>query len=122
MFRGLVIVLEIVVLLFLLRSPFVQYFFADVQKDLSDWLVELSQIPEKAELNELKSRINPNIQAMKPFQKDYLFGVMNSRESVNHFHQLYCIKGDKNPYVYGASLRYVCSEISSTSLIGAGSN
>ena len=70
MFRGLVIVLEIVVLLFLLRSPFVQYFFADVQKDLSDWLVELSQIPEKAELNELKSRITPNIQAMKPFQKD----------------------------------------------------
>lgn len=120
MFRGLVIVLEIVVLLFILRSPFVQYFFADIQKDLSDWLVELSEIPDRAELDSLTSRVAPNFEAMRPFQKEYLFGVMESKEGVNHFYSLYCQKGDKNPYIQGASLRYFCSELASTSLIGSG--
>ncbi|RDV28031.1 hypothetical protein DXV75_03435 [Alteromonas aestuariivivens] len=117
MFRALVIIAEIIVLLLVLRSPFVQYFFADIHNSLSDWLVEMAQLPDKLELESLQKNVAPHFQAMRPFQKQYLSGVMSSRSSINHFHQLYCISGDKNPFIYGASLRYFCSSIEKTKLL-----
>lgn len=119
MFRGLIILVEIVVLVVVLRSSFVQYLFSDIQKDISNWLIELSELPDKAELSALRGKVEPNIQAMKGFQKDYLNGVMDNRDSVNHFYQLYCVKGDKNPYIYGATLRYFCNEIQATKLLNS---
>lgn len=117
MYRSLVIVAEIIILVILLRSTFVQYLFSDVQLTLTNWLVEISQIPERAELNALKETVAPNFEAMRPFQKEYLDGVMSNKASLNHFYALYCMKGDKNPYIYGASLHYFCNAIQNTQLL-----
>lgn len=108
---------EIVVLVIVLQSSFVQYLFADAQRTVSDWLVALSEIPDQAELAKLSEQITPNFEAMRPYQKNYLHEVLESKSQVNHFYDLYCVRGDKNPYISGASLRYFCSSIQQTTLL-----
>lgn len=122
MFRSFVVIAEIIVLTIVLRSSFVQYLFADAQNTVSNWLVAIAEIPDQAELAKLNERVTPNFTAMRPYQKDYLDGVMQSRSGVNHFYELYCIKGDKNPYISGASLRYFCTSIQQTQLLDMAMN
>jgi hypothetical protein len=111
MFRLLIISLEIFALVAILRSPFVQYWFTDTQSSLSDWMTELSELADQQELGELRDVIAPHMQNMKGYQKDYLDDITSSKHKVGHFRRLYCEAGDKNPYIYGSSLRYFCSEI-----------
>ena len=122
MFRSFVVIAEIIVLTIVLRSSFVQYLFADAQNTVSNWLIEIAEIPDRAELAKLNEQVAPNFQAMRPYQKDYLDGVMQSRTGVNQFYDLYCIKGDKNPYISGASLRYFCTSIQKTQLLDLAMN
>lgn len=122
MFRSFVVIAEIIVLSIVLRSSFVQYLFTDAQNTVSNWLVAIAEIPDKAELAKLNERVSPNFQAMRPYQKAYLDEVMQSRTGVNHFYDLYCMKGDKNPYISGASLRYFCTSIQQTQLLDVAMN
>jgi len=111
MFRLFIIFLEVFALVAILRSPFMQYWFSDIQNSVADWMTELSELAEQQELGELRNVIAPHMQNMNEYQKDYLDDITSSKYKVGHFHQLYCEAGDKNPFIYGASLRYFCSEI-----------
>ncbi len=117
MFRSLAIVAEILLLIIVLQSSFVQYLFSDVQSDLSNWMTELSQLADKKKLNTLRNRLRPQIEAMRPYQTQYVDDILSQKASVNHFYVNYCEQGDTNPYVYGATLRVFCSEISQTDLL-----
>lgn len=49
MLRFFIIAAEIIVLVIVLRSPFVQYLFEDIQNSLSEWLVSIATLPEREE-------------------------------------------------------------------------
>lgn len=117
MFRILVIAIEIGVLVLLLRSPYVQYLFSDVQLGLSDWLTELALAAEREELSELRESVEHVTGAMREYQQDYWFDVTSTKLKLVNFNQLYCINGDKNPYIYGNNLRVVCTSIQSSRLL-----
>lgn len=116
MLRTLVIAIEIGILLLLLRSSYVQYFFNDAQLGLSDWMTELSLAAEREELSGLRDAISPFTSPMRDYQQEYLSEVTSSKARLSHFYEHYCVGSDKNPYVYGNTLRSICSAIRSTDL------
>ena len=71
MFRFFIIAAEIIVLVIVLRSPFVQYLFEDIQNSLSEWLVSVATLPERKELQSLQDRINIQLSPLKPYQQNY---------------------------------------------------
>lgn len=111
MFRLFIISLEIFALVAMLRSPFMQYWFSDTQNTVSDWMTEISELADQQQLGELRDVIAPHMQNMNEYQKEYLDDITSSKYKVGHFRRLYCEAGDKNPFIYGASLRYFCTEI-----------
>lgn len=117
MFRTLIIIVEIGVLLLLLRSSYVQYMFSDAQLSLSDWFVELSLAAEREELSELRDELQHVTSAMREYQQDYWKQVTSTQPQLRNFHRLYCVEGDKNPYIYGNNLRIVCQTIQTSSLL-----
>lgn len=117
MTRPIVLILEVIALLFILRTSFVQYFLADIQRELSDWLVDVSQYAEQKELAALRTQLQPYMQNMQSYQKGYIADMTASRSSLNHFYHAYCLAGDKNPYVYGASLRLICEQIKRAAIL-----
>ena len=119
MLRAFIILLEIVVLVMVLRSPFVQYFFSDIQQSLTDWMTELSMMEEKHELEELRASITPYLSDMREYQKDYVDEIIGDKAKLKSFHRLYCVAGDKNPYIYGVNLRYICSAIQRSRLLNS---
>ncbi len=120
MLRTFIIILEIVLLVMVLRSSFVQYFLSDVQTSLSDWMTELSLVAETQELDALKESIYPHLMDVREYQKDYLNEILSEKSKLMSFHKKYCIAGDKNPYVFGANLNLICTAINRTKLIGDG--
>ncbi|MCC2616407.1 hypothetical protein LJ739_09160 [Aestuariibacter halophilus] len=119
MIRSLIIILEIAVLVTLLRTSFVQYFLSDIQVSLSDWMTEVSLIAERQELDALRDAIAPVTTHMRDYQKAYMEDITSRKVKVQNFHHLYCEKGDKNPYVYGASLSQICSAIRQSHLLAS---
>ncbi len=67
MLRFFIIAAEIIVLVIVLRSPFVQYLFEDIQNSVSEWLVSIATLPEREELSSLDD-INPNFTGTKRAQ------------------------------------------------------
>ena len=119
MFRFFVIAIEIVLLVIILRSSVVQYFFSDIQQSLTDWMLELSLVAEKRELQSLRDEISPITTNMKGYQRDYLEEITSEKLRLKMFHRQYCIDGDKNPYVYGASLKSICDAIDRTQVLNS---
>lgn len=117
MWRFFVVVFEIAALITIFRLDFVQYFMADIQDDLSQWMFDIADMPVQRELTRLREEVAPHFQAMRPYQRHYLDSVMSSKTSMRQFHYLYCERGDKNPYIYGASLRYFCGQLSRSELL-----
>lgn len=117
MFRSFAVIAEILLLVFLLQSPFVHYFLADVHHTLSNAMLALSQWADKRELEQVKLQLASTKAAMRPYQKDYVDNIFSSQDNVRHFHQTYCEGGDKNPFVYGATLRLVCNQISQSDIL-----
>ncbi|GAB3025167.1 hypothetical protein [Bowmanella dokdonensis] len=109
--RTIVLILEIAVLVVVLRSSFVQFWLADIQDNLSDWMTELATMAEREALSDLQKRIRPFIANLSDYQREYIMDITSSRSKLEHFQRYYCIEKDKNPYVYGATLIYLCSEI-----------
>lgn len=118
MFRLLIVTLEIIALVAFLQSQFMQYLFSDMQSSIADWMTEISQMAEKQELNTLRDRVAPNLVALNGYQQEYLLEVTSDKNKIKVFYNLYCVSGDKNPYIYGASLYYFCSEIRTLEMIG----
>ncbi|WP_088329480.1 hypothetical protein [Lacimicrobium sp. SS2-24] len=109
--RNIILLLEIALLLVILRSSFAQYLLADMQHSLSDWITHIAQMGERQKLSELQERIDPMIANMSEYQRDYIFEITSNRSQLESFERHYCLNDDKNPYVYGNTRIYLCSEI-----------
>lgn len=117
MARTFIVFIEIALLVMVLRTSVVQYFFLDVQDSLSNWLIEVSQIAEKRELSELRENFSSNVSNFTEYQHEYIQDITANKASLSRFHQFYCVKKDKNPFVYGTNLQTLCTEIQRTHLL-----
>jgi hypothetical protein len=111
MFRFFVITFEILVLVLILRSPFVQFWLSDVQASIADWMLDMSLIVDNQQLASFRQEIALRTQNLSEYQLKYLRQITDNKARLKDFNRLYCQGHDKNPYLYGASLRYLCDEI-----------
>ncbi len=111
MFRSFAIALEIAVLVVILQLPFVQYLLSDVQATVSEWMTEIAQREEREQLADISANLQGHIEAMRPYQQEYVATILSSRLQLMQFYSNYCMNDDHNPYVYGATLHLLCQEI-----------
>lgn len=114
MWRAFVIFIEVVILVVVLRTSFVQYFLSDIQQTVSGWIESVVDIPEQQSLATLRERFFYNNMALQPHQVDYVLDITESREKLESFRQFYCVKKDKNPFIYGHNLNRLCDQIEIT--------
>ena len=108
MFRFFIIAAEIIILIIVLRSSFVQYLFEDIQNSVSDWLVSVATLPEREELRSLKDKINIRLSPLKPYQQNYVEQITADSASVKRFYHTYCEKDDINPNFTGTKRAQLC--------------
>ncbi|MFT6804975.1 MAG: hypothetical protein ACJAWT_000371 [Glaciecola sp.] len=114
MWRAFVVFIEIVILVIVLRTSFVQYFLSDIQQTVSGWIEAVVDIPEQQSLSVLREKFFYNNMLLQPHQTDYVLDITESREKLESFRQFYCVKKDKNPFIYGQNLTRLCNQIQST--------
>jgi len=117
MLRGLIILIQVVLLIMLLRSDFAQYFLEDAQATVGSWFETVASVPDRQKLSALREGFLYNNLSLQPHQTDYIFQITESVEQVRHFNSLYCEGNDKNPFIFGANLAKLCSDISATTLL-----
>ncbi|WP_420934973.1 hypothetical protein ACOJR9_03325 [Alteromonas sp. A081] len=117
MLRFFIITAEIIVLVLILRSPFVQYLFEDIQHSVSDWFISLSTLPEQRALERLRSDITTQLRPLKPYQQNYVEKITVSKESVKQFYANYCEKDEINPNFSGTKRAQLCHIIMQSSLM-----
>lgn len=108
MLRFFIIAAEIVVLIIVLRSSFVQYLFEDIQNSVSNWLTVVATLPERKELHSLQDKINIQLSPLKPYQQDYVKQITADSASVKRFHRAYCETNDINPNFTGTKRAKLC--------------
>ncbi|WP_370134766.1 hypothetical protein [Alteromonas sp.] len=117
MLRFFIIAAEIIVLVIVLRSPFVQYLFEDIQNSLSEWLVSIATLPEREELRSLQDKINIQLSPLKPYQQTYVQHITADSASVKRFYHTYCEKDDINPNFTGTKRVQLCLIIKQSSVM-----
>jgi len=108
MLRFFIIAAEIIVLVIVLRSPFVQYLFADIQNTVSDWLISITTVAERTELANLREKIDEQLSPLKPYQQSYIQQITADTVSVKRFYSDYCEKDDINPNFAGTKRAQLC--------------
>jgi len=117
MLRFIVVTLEILALVMILRSEFVQFWLSDMQTNTSQWMHGISMTIDNQQLAKFRNQIADHLEDLTEPQTEYLFKITSTKTELNKFNQYYCHAGDKNPYLYGTRLHYVCGEISSKGIL-----
>ena len=117
MIRKLLVFIEIAALVIVLRMPIVQDFLSSAQQTVTHWLITIEALPDKVALHDLREQSDGLYASMRPFQQDYFDSVTSSRQNVKHFHETYCLKDDKNPFISGDNRHQFCSYLSESPLL-----
>jgi hypothetical protein len=115
--KAILIIIQVILLVLFLRSDFAQHFFGGVAVVVVDWYEQVVEVPERRKIMTLRDKFMRNNMALASHQVDYVIEVTDTQESINTFYKLYCIKQDKNPYLYGANLKKFCADIASSDLL-----
>jgi len=115
--KAAIILIQILLIVIFLRSDFAQHFFGGVAVVVVDWYESVVEVPERRKIMALRDRFMRNNMALQSHQVDYVIEVTEKAESINEFYRLYCIKDDKNPYMFGANLKKFCADIASSDLL-----
>jgi hypothetical protein len=115
--KAIIIIIQILLLVLFLRTEFAQHFFGGAAAVVVGWYESVIEVPERRKIVTLRDRFMRNNLSLQPHQVDYVIEVTQSAESVNEFYLLYCIKDDKNPYMFGANLNKFCADISGSNLL-----
>lgn len=108
MLRFFIIAAEIIVLILVLRSPFVQYLFEDIQNTVSNWLVSIATAAERESLINLQEDISGKLSPLKPYQQSYIQQITADSASVKRFYHTYCENDDINPNFSGTKRAQLC--------------
>jgi len=109
--RYALIVVGVIAVFLLVRAAITSDFFTGVNNKVSGWVSAVLNVPERRLLTNLQDRFLRNNMSLQPHQTDYVYQITGSADSVKVFYQLYCIQGDKNPYLFGNNLMKFCSDI-----------
>jgi hypothetical protein len=112
MLRFVVVTFEVLVLIMILRSSSVQVWLSDMQTSTSKWMYGISMTIDNQQLTQFRNGISAHVQNLSNSQTKYLYKITSTKIELNSFNMLYCRAGDKNPFIYGNNLHYVCGEIS----------
>ncbi|MEP1446236.1 MAG: hypothetical protein ABJK37_09025 [Paraglaciecola sp.] len=112
MLRFVVVTFEILALIMILRSAFVQFWLSDVQSTTSEWMHGISMTIDNQQLAKFRNEISENVDNLSEPQEKYLQRITSTKTELNNFNIHYCQARDKNPFIYGSNLQYVCGEIS----------
>lgn len=115
--KAIFVIIQIIVIIIFLRSSYAQYFFGDIGASVASWYESIADVPERSKITYLRDEFMRNNMALKPHQVDYVIEVTDSAEAINSFYATYCVKGDKNPYIYGANLAKLCEDIRGSELL-----
>ncbi|XOV79767.1 MAG: hypothetical protein ACFHVJ_02135 [Aestuariibacter sp.] len=105
-------------LVIFLQSSFAQYFLKDIQQTMSDWLFEISTYADRHALTQLRADIEPYTKDLSAQQRTYIIELTHSREKLEKFNTMYCLGDDKNPFVFGTTLKVLCGQIQRSSVLG----
>ena len=118
--RAFIIIIEIAFLFAVLQTSFAQYLLGDVQGEVSGWFETVANYSEREQLSELRQNLQPHVAKLSEQQQSYLNELTTDKERMRKFSADYCKGDDKNPYVYGETLKIVCAEfVSSRALFPA---
>lgn len=117
MLRFVVVTFEILALIMILRSSFVQFWLSDMQMSTSEWMHNISLTIDNHQLNKFRNGISQSVQGLTEPQTEYLHKITSTKIELIKFNQHYCLEGDKNPYIFGSNLRFVCGEINRKGII-----
>jgi hypothetical protein len=112
MLRFVVVTFEILALIMILRSAFVQFWLSDMQTTTSEWMHGISMTIDNQQLAKFRNDISAHVQDLSEPQTEYLHRITSTKIELGKFNLHYCQAGDKNPFIYGTNLHYVCGEIS----------
>jgi hypothetical protein len=112
MLRFVVVTFEVLALIMILRSAFVQLWLSDMQMTTTQWMHGISMTIDNQQLAKFRNEISAHVQNLTDPQTKYLHKITSTKTELNNFNLHYCHAGDKNPYIYGSNLRHVCGEIS----------
>lgn len=112
MLRLIVVTFEILALVMILRSGFVQFWLSDIQTKTTQWMHGISMTVDNQQLAKFRNEISAHVQDLTEPQTEYLNKITSTKTELKNFNLHYCYSGDKNPYIYGLNLRHVCGEIS----------
>jgi len=112
MLRFVVVTFEILALIMILRSAFVQFWLSDIQTTTTQWMHDVSLTVDNQQLNKFRNQISGQVKGLTEPQTEYLYRITSTKSELSNFNIHYCHAGDKNPYIYGTNLRFVCGEIS----------
>ncbi len=115
--RWLLILLQLGILVLVLRMPMVQGWLKAGYYQASEAVSSISRWSETRMLDDLKDDLMGWSSTLRPYQQEYLDGVLKDRDSINRFHQTFCMSADKNPYLKGASLAFLCMQLEKTELL-----
>lgn len=108
--RGFILTIEVLLLVALLQSSFMQYVFKDAQTQLTEWLLQWQNYEENQAMSGLRE-VTMGRSVLNSSQQEYWLSVTQSREKLQRFQRLYCEQGDSNPYIYGDTLKQFCHAI-----------
>lgn len=115
--RWIFSIVGVVVVIAILRTTAAQNVFGGIASTVSGWVTAVIDAPDRARLMSLQDRFMRNNMALKPHQTDYVFEVTGSIDDVRTFHDLYCVKKDKNPYLFGNNLMKFCADIQQSDIL-----
>lgn len=115
--RWIIAIVGVVLVVVVLRIGPAQNFFGGIASTFGGWISAILDAPERSRLMALQDRFMRNNMSLQPHQTDYVFEVTGSIESVKTFHQMYCVRKDKNPYLFGNNLMKFCSDIQQSGIL-----
>lgn len=81
------------------------------------WQDSVFSTPERQRLMALRDDFLRNNMSLQPYQTDYIVELTEQLDSVKNFHRLYCVTGDRNPYLFGANLHRFCELIDQSGVL-----
>lgn len=118
MIKKFAIGLAVFVIVIVAQTSWVQNSVSQMFSSISGMFESFVGMPERSRIMKLRDDFMRNNMSLQPHQTDYVIEVTDTVENLEKFHTLYCLRKDKNPYIYGRNLENFCALIEQSDLIG----
>ncbi|MGQ8364931.1 hypothetical protein [Glaciecola sp. 1036] len=117
MWRKIIIVVQVLLIIWVLQTNWARDAIMSIGQTFSSWTGTVINLPDRQKIMTLRDDFMRNNMSLKPHQTDYVIEVTENVDSINIFHQRYCISEDKNPYLFGENLTRFCGLIEQSGIL-----